>query len=127
MPTIHEGIVFHFLSSIHFIGIIIIITCKLQVKEEEMERLESFWAANRYVAGAYDSRRDFELLNQELNAAQLPGERQLSMLNANRLFYLALPPSVFEVVTANIRHACMATKYKLSPAYFLSRLPFLIL
>jgi glucose-6-phosphate 1-dehydrogenase len=91
-----------------------------------MERCEAFWAANRYVAGAYDSRRDFELLNQELNSAQLQGERQLSMLNANRLFYLALPPSVFEVVTANIRHACMATKYiaqlfafKLSFLYFI--------
>ncbi|CAG7718452.1 unnamed protein product, partial [Allacma fusca] len=29
---------------------------------------------------------------------------------ANRVFYLALPPSVFEPVTSNIRNTCMAQK-----------------
>lgn len=68
-----------------------------------MERYESFWAANNYVAGGYDSRRDFELLDQEMGKF----ERGPS---SNRLFYLAVPPSVFEVVTANIRTSCMASK-----------------
>lgn len=75
-----------------------------QVKPDEKEAYECFWQLNDYVAGSYDVRRDFELLNQEIckkekNAA------------ANRLFYLALPPSVFEPVTSNLQHTCMATRY----------------
>lgn len=68
-----------------------------------MDRYEAFWAANYYVAGAYDVRRDFELLDQEM----VKHERGPA---SNRVFYLALPPSVFEVVTANIRNSCMASK-----------------
>ena len=67
-----------------------------QVQADELERYEAFWAANSYVAGAYDVRRDFELLNQELSQC----ERGPA---ANRLFYLALPPSVFQAVTATVR------------------------
>jgi len=73
------------------------------VKDDERERFEAFWAANEYVAGAYDQRRDFELLNQEL----VKNERGPS---SNRLFYLALPPSVFQTVTNHIRDSCMASK-----------------
>jgi glucose-6-phosphate 1-dehydrogenase len=73
------------------------------VKEEEKERYEAFWEANRYFAGNYDSRRDFEMLDQEMvNHERGPA--------ANRLFYLAVPPFVFEAVTANIRSSCMASK-----------------
>jgi len=75
----------------------------MKVKDDERERFEAFWAANEYVAGAYDQRRDFELLNQEL----VKNERGPS---SNRLFYLALPPSVFQTVTNHIRDSCMASK-----------------
>jgi len=75
----------------------------IQVQPDESEAYENFWALNDYVHGNYDVRRDFELLNQELckkekNAA------------ANRIFYLALPPSVFEPVSTNIKMTCMATR-----------------
>lgn len=73
----------------------------VKAKPAEAERLEQFWNINYYVKGSYDARRDFELLNQELT--KLAGDR------ANRIFYLALPPSVFEPVTTNIRECCMAT------------------
>lgn len=75
----------------------------MKVKEEEMERYEAFWSVNHYVAGGYDCRRDFELLDQEL------GKFERGPVG-NRLFYLALPPSVFDIVTSNIRNACMASK-----------------
>ena len=65
---------------------------------------EKFWELNEYVAGSYDQRRDFELLNQEISKKE-------KNLAANRLFYLALPPSVFEPVTTNIRNTCMGTRY----------------
>ncbi|CAH1998148.1 unnamed protein product [Acanthoscelides obtectus] len=79
--------------------------CKpyMKVKESEEEKYEDFWKINHYVSGQYDSRTDFEKLNQELNKFEKGPV-------ANRIFYLALPPSVFEPVTVHIRHACMALK-----------------
>lgn len=69
-----------------------------------MERFDAFWKTNYYIAGNYDLRTDFEKLNQELAAHE-------KTHIANRIFYLALPPSVFEKVTVHIRNACMAPKY----------------
>ena len=76
----------------------------LKVKDGDEEMLANFWKLNSYVAGSYDVRRDFELLNQEL----LKVEKNAA---ANRIFYLALPPSVFEPVTSNIRNTCMSQRY----------------
>ena len=67
----------------------------VKAKEGEEDMLEQFWAANHYVAGSYDTQRDFELLNQEMAA--------LEKGQANRLFYLALPPSVFKPVTSMLK------------------------
>ena len=67
----------------------------VKAKEGEEDLLEQFWAANKYVAGSYDTQRDFELLNQEMVAVEKG--------HANRLFYLALPPSVFKPVTSMLK------------------------
>ncbi|KAJ8926870.1 hypothetical protein NQ314_020721 [Rhamnusium bicolor] len=75
----------------------------MKVKPEEEECFEQFWKLNHYLAGKYDSRTDFEKLNQELSNFEKGPV-------ANRLFYLALPPSVFDEVTVHIRNACMAQK-----------------
>jgi len=72
-------------------------------KPGEEEMLESFWAVNSYVAGSYDTLRDFELLAQEIGSVEVSGSRN------NRLYYLALPPSVFKPVTSMLKAACMAT------------------
>jgi len=69
-------------------------------KSGEEQLLEDFWAANHYCAGSYDKQRDFELLGQEM-ASHEKGP-------SNRLFYLALPPSVFKPVTTMLKAACMA-------------------
>ncbi|XP_069174778.1 glucose-6-phosphate 1-dehydrogenase [Procambarus clarkii] len=76
--------------------------CKayMKVKPEEEERYEQFWKVNHYVQGSYDVRRDFELLDQEMG--------KVGTQKANRIFYLALPPSVFDVVTSNLKGCCMA-------------------
>ncbi|XP_075219480.1 glucose-6-phosphate 1-dehydrogenase Zw isoform X2 [Lycorma delicatula] len=76
----------------------------MKVKPEEKERYEEFWKLNHYFAGNYDSRKDFELLNQELS------RHEPNTGVANRLFYLALPPSVFEVVTVNLKNTCFAKR-----------------
>jgi len=77
--------------------------CKpwFKVKEGEEEKAEAFWSCNSYVAGGYDQRRDFEMLTQEMARYENSGQ-------ANRLFYLALPPSVFEHVTTQLKETCMS-------------------
>merc|ERR1712079_674077 len=66
----------------------------------EEEALDRFWDSNHYVAGSYDTRRDFELLHKEMTAVEKG--------HANRLFYLALPPSVFKPVTSMLKASCMS-------------------
>merc|ERR1719449_27258 len=72
----------------------------VKCKEGEEETLERFWASNHYVAGSYDTQRDFEILNQEMASVEKE--------HANRLFYLALPPSVFKPVTSMLKASCMS-------------------
>jgi glucose-6-phosphate 1-dehydrogenase len=58
---------------------------------------------NNYVAGSYNGHDDFKMLNQALI-------RHENGIAANRLFYLALPPSVFKDVTVLINNHCMGKK-----------------
>lgn len=69
-----------------------------------MDVYAEFWNLNRYVAGSYDNSKDFEKLNDELCKQEVKGR-------GNRIFYLALPPSVFEPVTKNISTSLAAKKY----------------
>ncbi|XP_078679208.1 glucose-6-phosphate 1-dehydrogenase-like isoform X4 [Branchiostoma floridae x Branchiostoma belcheri] len=72
----------------------------MKLQDDEKEKYEEFWKVNWYVRGSYTERTDFEHLNQEINT--LPkGDL------AHRLFYLALPPTVFKDVSSNIRLCCM--------------------
>ncbi|KPI93928.1 PREDICTED: glucose-6-phosphate 1-dehydrogenase [Papilio xuthus] len=79
--------------------------CKkyMKVRQGEEEKFEAFWDANTYVSGSYDKRVDYEFLNQHINKFEKGPV-------ANRIFYLAVPPTVFEEVTVNIRNACHAIK-----------------
>lgn len=75
----------------------------IKVRPGDEKRLEEFWEANDYVSGSYDKRVDYELLNQHISKFEKGP-------TANRIFYLAVPPTVFEDVTVNIRNACVALK-----------------
>ncbi|XP_012220059.1 glucose-6-phosphate 1-dehydrogenase isoform X1 [Linepithema humile] len=75
----------------------------MKVNPDETEKYEEFWKLNHYVTGTYSSQKDFELLNREL-------QKYEQGHTAHRLFYLALPPSVFESVTVHIRSVCMGKK-----------------
>ncbi|GJN92921.1 hypothetical protein Rhopal_005964-T1 [Rhodotorula paludigena] len=65
------------------------------------QKLEEFLKACSYVSGQYDQDEGFELLEKEIKKA----EETYSDKNApkNRVFYMALPPSVFTVVAANFK------------------------
>ena len=71
-----------------------------KVKEEDKVKLDEFFAVNHYVPGAYDKQESFENLNKEIE--RLCGQ-------CNRLFYLALPPSVYKPVTTHIQATCKAS------------------
>ncbi|XP_037086503.1 glucose-6-phosphate 1-dehydrogenase-like isoform X1 [Pollicipes pollicipes] len=75
----------------------------MKVRPEDRERYEQFWRVNRYVAGAYDAPASFATLDRAIGELESGG-------SANRLFYLALPPSVFAPVTTNIKAQCMAKR-----------------
>ncbi|XP_011373873.1 glucose-6-phosphate 1-dehydrogenase isoform X3 [Pteropus vampyrus] len=68
---------------------------------EEKPKLEQFFARNSYVAGQYDDAASYQRLNSHMNTLNQGSK-------ANRLFYLALPPTVYEAVTKNIRENCMS-------------------
>ncbi|XP_064415298.1 glucose-6-phosphate 1-dehydrogenase isoform X2 [Latimeria chalumnae] len=72
----------------------------LRASEEEQDKLTQFFSRNSYLPGSYTEEAAFQKLNAHVNA--LPNGQK-----ANRLFYLALPPSVYEDVTRNIRASCM--------------------
>eukprot|EP00731_Ephydatia_muelleri_P001953 Em0001g1953a len=78
--------------------------CVIKAKDSERELLDSFWASNSYVSGSYTEADAFAKLDSELK--KLEGGAEV----ANRLFYLALPPSVFETVTTHIKGAAMSAK-----------------
>lgn len=76
----------------------------MKVKSDEEKKYEEFWKLNYYMAGQYDSQKGFEMLNNELK------KYEEGYNITNRLFYLALPPNVFENVTVHIRNVCMSDK-----------------
>ncbi|XP_045166383.2 glucose-6-phosphate 1-dehydrogenase X-like isoform X1 [Mercenaria mercenaria] len=74
----------------------------LKVSEEEQEKYKEFVKINKYCAGQYDKTSDFSRLDKMIN----------DVGNCNRLFYLALPPSVYETVTLNLKATCMSKSDK---------------
>ncbi|XP_030589209.1 glucose-6-phosphate 1-dehydrogenase isoform X2 [Archocentrus centrarchus] len=75
----------------------------LKVTGTEAERLSAFFGRNTYISGKYADGDSFAKLNAHIDS--LPGGP-----GANRLFYLALPPTVYHDVTKNIKHHCMSMK-----------------
>ncbi|XP_013413677.1 glucose-6-phosphate 1-dehydrogenase isoform X2 [Lingula anatina] len=73
----------------------------MKVADSEREKAAAFWEMNSYVAGSYDKADDFVKLDEAIKATEISAP-------ANRLFYLALPPSVFADVTRLVKEKCMA-------------------
>ncbi|XP_072017532.1 glucose-6-phosphate 1-dehydrogenase-like [Amphiura filiformis] len=78
----------------------------MKLKDEtpdNLKKVDPFFSANRYVKGSYTEDSAFEQLNSVLESLE-GGDP------CNRLFYLALPPSVFKPVTSHIKSSCMGKK-----------------
>ncbi|XP_022651211.1 glucose-6-phosphate 1-dehydrogenase-like isoform X4 [Varroa destructor] len=75
----------------------------IRLRESDEVLFKEFFTANSYVTGSYDEASAFENLQ-----AHLLGLEEGSMV-ANRLFYLALPPTVFQSVSKMVKQYCMSS------------------
>ena len=70
--------------------------------EKFSETLEEFKNLSTYISGGYEDGESFDKLNQHITDL----ENDFQGKERNRLFYLALPPSVFIPVAKNLREHC---------------------
>jgi glucose-6-phosphate 1-dehydrogenase len=73
------------------------------LKGASVEHLSEFLQLIKYVSGSYDSGEGFDKLNNEISEYEMSNKSGSS----RRLFYLALPPSVYPSVCKMIRTYCM--------------------
>lgn len=76
---------------------------KTPTKDTE-QQLEEFLNICSYVSGQYDRDESFQQLNQHLE--KLESDKK----EANRLFYMALPPSVFTIVSQHLKKCCYPSR-----------------
>ncbi|CAL4968409.1 unnamed protein product [Urochloa decumbens] len=69
------------------------------------EHVSQFLQLIKYVSGSYDSGEGFELLNKTISEYET--SKNSESRSSRRLFYLALPPSVYPSVCRMIRSYCM--------------------
>lgn len=76
---------------------------KTPTKEVE-EQLEQFLSICTYISGQYDQDEPFQKLNEAIE--QIEKNRK----EGNRVFYMALPPSVFIPVSQHLKRNCYPSK-----------------
>ncbi|KAM7509232.1 hypothetical protein LguiA_019685 [Lonicera macranthoides] len=72
---------------------------------EQAENVSKFLQLIKYVSGSYDSEEGFQLLDKAIYAHEV--STKVAEGSARRLFYLALPPSVYPPVCKMIKKCCM--------------------
>jgi glucose-6-phosphate 1-dehydrogenase len=65
------------------------------------EKLQEFLKICTYVSGQYDEDESFQTLEKALG--EIEGQYEDKNAPKNRVFYMALPPSVFTTVAAHLR------------------------
>jgi glucose-6-phosphate 1-dehydrogenase len=77
---------------------------KQSLKSPSPEKLEAFLSRVFYFQGQYDSFESFSHLSSELDKLERATSKAKTLV-ANRVFYLAIPPSIFTPVARAIRHS----------------------
>ncbi|KAH1150240.1 Glucose-6-phosphate 1-dehydrogenase, cytoplasmic isoform [Glycine max] len=72
---------------------------------QQLEDVEKFLQLIKYVSGSYDSEDGFRLLDKEISEHEYLKNSVEGL--SRRLFYLALPPSVYPSVCKMIKTCCM--------------------
>ncbi len=87
------------------------ITSYLKVADDDQDgqaKIQEFKQFTSYVSGGYEDGPSFAKLNEVLQAI----ESKYQSKEANRLFYLALPPTVFIPVAQHLKEQCYSTTGK---------------
>ena len=85
----------------------------MKVKPGEKEKFEKFVQKNYYLAGSYDKTENFKELNNkilEISKLNSTNSANAQITDCNRIFYLALPPSVYSSVLELLSGNCKALK-----------------
>lgn len=82
------------------------ISSKLAKNEEENNKVSKFLDLCHYVKGSYDKDQDFQNLDKEMIKYEEGFEKN------QRIFYLALPPSVYGDVSKGLKHNCYSNSGK---------------
>ncbi|XP_034658121.1 glucose-6-phosphate 1-dehydrogenase [Drosophila subobscura] len=70
--------------------------------QRDPQKFNSFWLTVHCVQGQYDQAEDYAALTE----AMIRQETKHNQIYANRIFYLALPPVVFDHATTNLSRKC---------------------
>ncbi|KAA3678777.1 glucose-6-phosphate 1-dehydrogenase [Paragonimus westermani] len=84
----------------------------MQIVPENHKVLDEFWSKNFYIQGDYTNPDGFRNLDQFI--------QKKWGVNVNRIFYFAIPPSVYTVVTENIHTYCMPKRYEEAMHWYLA-------
>ena len=77
------------------------VTSYIKTPTKDMEeQLAAFTKTLTYVSGSYDKDESFQELTRHL------GELEKGQKENNRIFYMALPPSVFITVSQHLKRNC---------------------
>ena len=76
---------------------------KTPTKEIE-QQLDDFCNLCSYISGQYDKDESFDVLEKHLQ------ELEKGRSETHRLFYMALPPSVFTIVSQHLKKCCYPKK-----------------
>ena len=85
----------------------------MKVESNEKEKFQTFVEKNYYLSGTYDKKENFKELNAKiLNITKINTqnhEKSYVFSGCNRIFYLALPPSVYLNVIELLGTTCKAS------------------
>lgn len=87
----------------------------MKVKPNEEAKFAEFVKLNGYLSGTYDKAESFKALDAEIlkQCTKCPQRDSFDSESGqcNRIFYLALPPSVYMSVTKLLSENCKAKKF----------------
>ncbi|GFY87267.1 glucose-6-phosphate dehydrogenase 6 [Actinidia rufa] len=72
---------------------------------KQLEEVSKFLQLIKYISGSYDSGEGFQLLDKEISGYEF--SKNTIEGSSRRLFYLALPPSVYPSVCKMVKNYCM--------------------
>lgn len=77
---------------------------QVQYIKGDQEKIKQFQELSSYVSGPYDQDAGYQELLKHVE--ELEGDRE----TRNRIFYMALPPSVFTTVAKGLKENCYSTR-----------------